>query len=282
MTRSPSLLVDDNVVSDAILDIRTALGREPADMLFTNCRIVNVWTRQVHAASIAVRATRIVAIRPDFDGQARRVVDCGGRFALPGRIELIETASALAPSHVLLGAGITSVILEQPDAATQWQSLPVRVFTLGSGRYAAASPGAGAGTAHPVHAYAICSEAITAARELRNGTGVVLAQSISGVPVDAIVAALEADGLDTDRMMSKQLALETPARRTALPLAEPGALAAVQRATLNVAMHFALDHDVGGIAPGRRADFYLADALDGLPQSLVMNGRLLPTADFTR
>jgi hypothetical protein len=254
-------------------------------MLFANCRLVNVWMEQTHPASIAVRGTRIVAIRPDFDGPVREVVDCTGRFVLPGKIELIPaSAGAPLPAPTLAAAGITSVVLEgpEPSHATEWAELPVRVFVTGAGRYAAARPGVTFGVARPLHRYTVCSETSQAAAHLRNGVGVVLAQSAGGPPVHAILAALAAQGLDISRIMTKQLPLTAGAAEGSSPLAGAVPARDAQHATLNVATHFGIDHDIGSIVPGRRADFYIADTPDGPPQSIVFNGRLLSPADSLR
>jgi adenine deaminase len=51
---------------------------------------------------------------------------------------------------------------------------------------------------------------------------------------------------------------------------------AIQMATLNVADHFSLDHLIGGIAPGRLADFVIIpDDITIVAQVVVSNGRII-------
>ena len=51
---------------------------------------------------------------------------------------------------------------------------------------------------------------------------------------------------------------------------------AIQMATLNVAEHFSLDHLIGGIAPGRLADFVIIpDETTIAAQTVVSNGRVI-------
>jgi adenine deaminase len=51
---------------------------------------------------------------------------------------------------------------------------------------------------------------------------------------------------------------------------------AIQMATLNVAEHFSLDHLIGGIAPGRLADFVIIpDDTTIAAQTVVSNGRVI-------
>ena len=53
-------------------------------------------------------------------------------------------------------------------------------------------------------------------------------------------------------------------------------LVALQMATVNTATHFGLEREIGSIAPGRRADFFLTSDLEVLPvQRVVCRGRTL-------
>lgn len=65
-------------------------------------------------------------------------------------------------------------------------------------------------------------------------------------------------------------------------------LVALQMATVNTASHFGLEREIGSIAPGRRADFFLSPDLEALPVRRVFcRGREVaadgaPSAEFPR
>jgi len=64
--------------------IDLALGNAPADLLLKNARLVNVLSGDIHPADIAVADGVIVGFG---DYQARKVVDCQGRYVCPGLID---------------------------------------------------------------------------------------------------------------------------------------------------------------------------------------------------
>jgi adenine deaminase len=64
--------------------IAVARGEEPADLLFTNAKIVNVFTGEVERGNVAVTGGYIVGIG-DYR-QAKQVVDLDGRYLAPGLI----------------------------------------------------------------------------------------------------------------------------------------------------------------------------------------------------
>jgi hypothetical protein len=49
---------------------------------------------------------------------------------------------------------------------------------------------------------------------------------------------------------------------------------AQQMTTFNAAIHFAFDHEIGSLTPGRHADIVLARQPCGQPEMVVQNGRL--------
>ena len=65
--------------------IAVARGDAPADLLFTNARIVNTFTGEVEEANVAVTGGRIAGVGDYTDGQD--VVDLGGRYLAPGLID---------------------------------------------------------------------------------------------------------------------------------------------------------------------------------------------------
>ncbi len=64
--------------------IDLALGNAPADLLLKNARLVNVLSGDIHPADIAVADGMIVGFG---DYQAKKVVDCQGRYVCPGLID---------------------------------------------------------------------------------------------------------------------------------------------------------------------------------------------------
>ena len=50
-------------IEGAWSQVRVAMGREPADLMLRDCRIVNVYSGEIHPADIAIRHGVIVAIR---------------------------------------------------------------------------------------------------------------------------------------------------------------------------------------------------------------------------
>ncbi len=64
--------------------IALSRGDIPADLLITNCRLVNVLSGEIHPASVAVADGMIIGCG---DYQAREVFDAGGRFLCPGFID---------------------------------------------------------------------------------------------------------------------------------------------------------------------------------------------------
>jgi adenine deaminase len=88
--------------------IQVARGKRPADIVFRNAQIVNVFSNEVYPAEVAVYHGRIAGIGPHGSYGGAREVDVGGHFLAPGLIEahthiedalLVpgEFASALAP-----------------------------------------------------------------------------------------------------------------------------------------------------------------------------------------
>ncbi len=65
--------------------ISVARGRAPADLVLSNARIVNTFTSEVEHGSVAVAGGRIAGVG-DYT-RARRVVDLGGRFLVPGLVD---------------------------------------------------------------------------------------------------------------------------------------------------------------------------------------------------
>ncbi|MDI6796275.1 MAG: adenine deaminase [Desulfatibacillaceae bacterium] len=99
--------------------INAALGKEPADLLFVNARLVNVFTRSIEQTSVAVADGLIAGFGPR---KARKVVDLKGRFLLPGLIDAhIHIESTLAGpasfGRAAAACGTTAVVADPHEIA---------------------------------------------------------------------------------------------------------------------------------------------------------------------
>lgn len=100
--------------------MQVALGREPADLVVANARLVNVYTGEIEPdTAVAVKGRFVALIAPDAvetAGPATRVIDAAGRVLAPGFIDghmhlaWLYTASAFAP--YALANGVTTVVTE--------------------------------------------------------------------------------------------------------------------------------------------------------------------------
>src|SRR5438045_6049823 len=61
-----------------------ARGEQPAELIFKNAQVVNVFSGEVHAANVAVDDGRVIGFG-DYD--AKEIIDLGGAFLAPGLIE---------------------------------------------------------------------------------------------------------------------------------------------------------------------------------------------------
>ncbi|MEP6956145.1 MAG: amidohydrolase family protein, partial [Chthoniobacterales bacterium] len=64
--------------------LSVARGEEPAELLFKNAQLVNVFSGEIYPADVAVDDGRVVGIG---EYEARAVVDLGGAFLAPGLID---------------------------------------------------------------------------------------------------------------------------------------------------------------------------------------------------
>ena len=84
--------------------MKAARGERPCDRLLTNARIVDVFSGEIVAGSVAVAAGRIVGIGAY---PARAVVDLGGRFVAPGFIDAhVHIESAMTCVAEFARAGV--------------------------------------------------------------------------------------------------------------------------------------------------------------------------------
>ncbi len=93
--------------------------KEPADTVFKNCRIINVFNGQIERTDIAVSEGIIVGIG-DYDG--KKEIDLNNAFVAPGLIDthLHIESTMLSPSHfaaAVLPHGVTTCIADPHEIA---------------------------------------------------------------------------------------------------------------------------------------------------------------------
>ncbi len=111
--------------------IRAGRGLEPADLVITNVRMLDVITGEVAETDIAVVADRIVGTHARYQG--KQEVDGGGRFAVPGFIDthLHIESSLVTPlefDRCVLPHGITTVICDPHEIANVLGAEGIRYF----------------------------------------------------------------------------------------------------------------------------------------------------------
>ena len=99
--------------------IKAARGEHPCDLVLANGRIVDVFSGEIVAGSVAVTGGRIVGIG---DYPARATVDLGGRFVAPGLIDShvhIESAMTCVGefARAVAARGTTAVVADPHEIA---------------------------------------------------------------------------------------------------------------------------------------------------------------------
>jgi adenine deaminase len=124
--------------------IAAALGNEPADLLLKNGQLVNVFSGEIHPASLAIKDGLVVGIG---DYTAREIVDLDGKYISPGFIDghlHLESSMLAIPEFArnVLPWGTTSVVADPHEIANvlgvagiryvldSSEGLPLRVFVM--------------------------------------------------------------------------------------------------------------------------------------------------------
>jgi adenine deaminase len=99
--------------------IETALGKHPVDLLLKNARLINVFSGEIHPASVAVHAGRIVGFG---DYEATETVDLDGRYLAPGLIDghlHLESSMLSIPEFArqVVPLGTTTVVADPHEIA---------------------------------------------------------------------------------------------------------------------------------------------------------------------
>ncbi|HEY7357069.1 MAG TPA: adenine deaminase [Ktedonobacterales bacterium] len=130
--------------------IQVARGKQPADLVFRNGQVVNVFSNEIYEADVAVHHGRVAGIGPRGAYSGAREVDLKGHYLVPGLIEAhthIEDA-LLVPgefARALAPHGTTTTVSDPHEIANvagvpglRWmlaaaEGIPLRVmFTLPS------------------------------------------------------------------------------------------------------------------------------------------------------
>ena len=129
--------------------ISTAFGREEPDMVFTNCKVLNVFTNEIEDKDVAVRSGIIAGVGryADSAGEKTEVIDLGGATICPGLIDShihIESSMLTPPefAKAVIPHGTTAVVTDPHEIANvagingieymmeQSSGLPMDVFFM--------------------------------------------------------------------------------------------------------------------------------------------------------
>lgn len=124
---------DDAAALKRLVDM--AAGREPADLLIVNARVVDVFTGVVRESPVSVGQGRFLGFSPI---PARETLDAGGAYLLPGLIDAhIHIESSMASparfAELVLPCGTTTVIADPHEIANVFGADGIR-YMLESGR----------------------------------------------------------------------------------------------------------------------------------------------------
>jgi adenine deaminase len=100
--------------------IPVALGKEPADVLLTNCKIVNVFTGKIEEGNIALYRKRIAGVGDYRSG--KKVIDLEGNYVVPGLIDAhVHIESSMVDpvefARTILPRGTTTIIADPHEIA---------------------------------------------------------------------------------------------------------------------------------------------------------------------
>jgi adenine deaminase len=100
--------------------IPIAAGREPADLLLTNLRLVDVLAGEVYPTEVALAGGRIAAVGPGYT--AARTLDLGGAYLAPGLLDAhVHVESAMVTpaefARAVVPRGTTTVITDPHEIA---------------------------------------------------------------------------------------------------------------------------------------------------------------------
>lgn len=111
--------------------IRAGQGKEPADLVLKNARLLDVISGAITETDIAVVGDRIVGTHARYRGDTE--IDCDGRFAVPGFIDthLHIESSLVTPfefERCVLPHGVTTAICDPHEIANVLGETGIRYF----------------------------------------------------------------------------------------------------------------------------------------------------------
>ncbi len=110
--------------------INMATGKEPADLLVTNAKLVNVFTGEIAEECVAIGDDAVIGFG---EREARETVDAEGRYLLPGFIDahIHVESSMLSPARfaeLVLPHGTTSVVADPHELVNVSGTAGIRYF----------------------------------------------------------------------------------------------------------------------------------------------------------
>ena len=139
------------------MDLKTrvdvAAGRQPADLVLKNGRIVNVASCEIHEGDVAIAGEHIAGIG-EYEG--REIVDLKGQYICPGFLDghvHIESSMLSVPefAKIVAARGTSAVIADPHEIANVLGAEGIR-YMLSSSKYC------------PIHVYMMVSSSVPASR----------------------------------------------------------------------------------------------------------------------
>lgn len=100
--------------------IKTARGLAEADLIVKDARVLNVFTREILRADVAVRGGRVAGVG-SYD-RAKEIIDAGGQYLVPGFVNAhchVESSMVLPETYCTeeLRRGVTTLITDPHEIA---------------------------------------------------------------------------------------------------------------------------------------------------------------------
>lgn len=102
--------------------IETGLGKHPCDLRLENVNLVNVYSEEVYKTNIHIKDGRVISIDPTATLESKAVINCEGKYAIPGFIDshMHFESTLLSPEalgEILVGQGTTTVCADLMEIA---------------------------------------------------------------------------------------------------------------------------------------------------------------------
>lgn len=103
--------------------IKAARGDAPADLVLTNCRLINVYTGEIHQAEVAIHGELIAAVGQSLQPvKASETLDLGGRYLCPGFINAhvhVESSMVIPTefARAVVPRGTTTAVADPHEIA---------------------------------------------------------------------------------------------------------------------------------------------------------------------